>query len=423
MHLTNKIALPGFVFDPEHLELWDASGARIALRPRTLGVLQCLAGKAGHVVSKDELMRTAWPDVMVTDDSLVQCIGELRRALNDADRQVVQTEARRGYRLLVSAPTHPVNGAKANVSSHPEEFHQQIRFATSADGVRIAYATSGHGPPLVRTAQWMTHLEWDWRSSVFGDFIRRLSSSHRLVRYDARGCGHSDRGMPMTTLDDEVRDLEAVVDAAGLDQFSIFARSQGGAVAVRYAAQHPERVSRLVILGGFVRGKLRRGEKSTQSDEVAADCRLVEGGWGDVNSAFRQMWTRVAFPDGTAEQHDSYNHLQLVSSSPQDAANIFRMMCDYDASADLDRVECPTLVLHCPGDRLVPFEEGRLIASKIKGARLEPVDSRNHVPLPGEPAFETVARRIAEFLDDSATMRPPRQTMEPAKPALLRSVP
>lgn len=201
----------------------------------------------------------------------------------------------------------------------------------------------------------------------------------------------------MAALDDEVRDLEAVVEAAGLDRFALIARSQGGAIAVRYAALHPERVVKLIVMGGFVRGRLKRGAASTPLDEVIAFCKLVEGGWGEVHSAFRQMWTRLAYPGATAEQHDAYNHLQRVSSSPQDAAQIVRMMWEYDATADLERVECPTLVLHNPRDGLVPFEEGRLIASMVKGALLEPFESLNHVPLPDEPAFEPMMKRIHEF--------------------------
>jgi pimeloyl-ACP methyl ester carboxylesterase/DNA-binding winged helix-turn-helix (wHTH) protein len=415
---SNKIALHGFQFDLEHLELHDAAGERVALRPRTLAVLNCLARQAGHVVTKDHLMRAAWPGVVVTDDSLVQCVGELRRALRDDQHAVVKTEPRRGYRLVVKS-----NGTAVERSSRPpssDDFRQQIHFAASTDGIRIAYATSGDGPALVRTAQWMTHLEWDWRSAVFGEFIQRLSNSNRLVRYDPRGCGLSDRGVPMGTLDDEVRDLEAVVEAAGLDRFALIARSQGGAIAVRYAALHPERVVKLIVMGGFARGRLKRGATSTPLDEVIAFCKLVEGGWGEVHSAFRQMWTQLAFPGASAKQHDAYNHLQRVSSSPQDAAQIVRMMGEYDATADLERVECPTLVLHNPRDGLVPFEEGRLLASMVKGALLEPFDSLNHVPLPGEPAFEPMMKRIHEFLADDA----PEQRARPrfvAPAYILRS--
>lgn len=391
----NRIVFAGFVFDPEHLDLTDSSGDRINLRPRTRAVLACLAHSAGWVVTKDELMHAVWPDLVVTDDSLVQCIVELRRVLGDQEHRVVRTEPRRGYRLAVDrvAGTEPL----ANTSSNT--FSQQIQFAISTDGTGIAYATSGDGPPVVRTAQWMTHLEWDWRSIVFGEFLARLSRGKQLIRYDGRGYGLSDRNIPMASLDDEVRDLEAVVDAARLERFALLGRSQGGAIAICYAARHPERVSRLITIGGYARGALRRGDRSTPVESIAAFCKVLEYGWGDANSAFRQIWTSHAFPGATTQQRDSYNEMQRLSCSPRDAAIIYRMNQEYDASAELPFVRCPALILHSPEDALIPFEEGRLIASKIEGALLEPFSSPNHQPLPGEPAFQQVMNRIDEFLD------------------------
>jgi pimeloyl-ACP methyl ester carboxylesterase len=244
-------------------------------------------------------------------------------------------------------------------------------------------------------------------------FIRvRSGQSRQTERAVARSCvaltapkrwnegAHSlsDRGVPMATLDDEVRDLEAVVDTAGLDRFALLGRSQGGAISIRYAARHPDRVSRLVIIGGFARGALCRGAKSPSMENINAFCRVLEDGWGDENSALRQIWTSYAFPSASKEHQDAYNHMQRVACSPQDAARIHRSVSELDASADLASVQCPTLVLHNPDDALIPFEEGRLIASGIGGARLETFASRNHQPLPGEPAFDHVMRLIDEFL-------------------------
>lgn len=401
----DRVELAGFVFDLKNLDLTDSSGERVRLRPQTMAVLACLAHCADRVVTKDELMHAVWPNLAVTDDSLVQCIVELRRVLGDRERRVVQTVPRRGYCLAVNRSTRSTLPADAPSNGFP----QQIQFATSTDGIRIAYASSGDGPPVVRTAQWMTHLEWDWRSLIFGEFIARLSRHNRLIRYDGRGCGLSDRGVPMASLDDEVRDLEAVVDAAGLEHFALLGRSQGGAIAIRYAARHPERVSRLITIGGYARGALCRGERSIPVESIAAFCKVLEDGWGDANSAFRQVWTSRAFPGATSQQQDSYNEMQRLSCSPRDAAIIYRMNAEYDTSTDLSLVRCPTLVLHSPDDALIPFEEGRLIATKIQGALLEPFSSPNHQPLPGEPAFEQVMQRIDEFLggqpDSAATLR------------------
>lgn len=412
----SAIELNGFAFDARHGELRDASGARVALRARSLAVLQCLARDADHVVGKDELMQAVWPGIIVTDDSLVQCIKELRRALGDGEHRVIQTEPKRGYRLVTGAASRPA--ADGNQAGEPA-FKQDIRFATSGDGTRIAYATSGDGPPtLVRATHWMTHLEWDWQSAVYGPSIQGLSRRYRLVRYDGRGCGLSDRNVAIGTLDDEVRDLETVVNAVGLERFVLVGRSQGSAISIRFAARHPERVSHLILVGGFARGALERGAGSTSFEQVVATMRLLEAGWGRDNAAFRQLITSVMFPGASPDQVASFNHLQQVAATPQDASTLHRMMAAYDASADLVRVRCPTLVMHSPHDNVAPFEEGRLIAATIPGARFEPFESPNHTPLPGEPAFFHVMQLIDEFVGGASVQ--PLSEGAAARPALRR---
>ena len=393
------ISLPGFSFDPVQAELLTESGDSVSLRPLAREVLLCLARKVGQVVGKDELMRTVWPNVVVTDDSLVQCIAELRRALKDNEHRIVRTEPRRGYRLVGSAA---VNGHAAMASPDaPVEFQQDIRFATTADGVRIAYAVSGAGLPLVRTAHWMTHLGWDWRSATFGPRIQALARCFRLVRYDGRGYGLSDWDAAPATLDESVAELESVVDAAGLTRFCLLGPSGGAATAIRYAARHPQRVERLILLGGFARGSLRRGERSAPREHCEALARLIEDGWGQDNPAFRQLITSLLWPGAGEREMASFNHLQRVSCTPAAAAGAMRRSVNFDSTEDLPNVKCPTLVLHSPRDSRVPFEEGRLIAAMIPGARLEPFDSPNHTPLLDEPAFEHVHRAIIEFMRTS----------------------
>ena len=210
----NAIDIAGHVLRFEPLELRDSSGASITLRAQTLAVLACLARRPHALVSKDTLMRSVWPDVVVTDDSLVQCIAELRRALNDSDHRIIRTEPKRGYRLAATTAA----ARDEAVAQSPIEFKQNIRFAIAPDGVRIAYALSGSGPPLVRAPHWMTHLDWDWRSSVFGPRIQAWSRKFTLLRYDARGIGLSDREAMPGPLDQWVEDLETSVDAAGLER-------------------------------------------------------------------------------------------------------------------------------------------------------------------------------------------------------------
>ena len=407
----SSIALPGFTFEPAQVELLTAAGDRVSLRPRAREVLRHLAHKAGQVVSKDELIRAVWPGVIVTDDSLVQCIAELRRVLNDDERRVIVTEPRRGYRLVpleIAATNGPLAEGSATAG-----FQQNIRFATTADGVRIAYATSGTGSPLVRAAHWMTHLDWDWRSATFGPRIQALAQRFCLVRYDGRGYGLSDWEAEPATLDEAVADLESVVEAAGLDRFSLLGASGGAAIAIRYAARHAQKVNRLVLLGGFARGMLRRGERSISRGNFEAMLRLLEDGWGQDNPAFRQLITSMMWPGADVQQMASFNQLQRVSCAPHTASGLLRRIAEFDVTEDLPNVRCPTLVLHSPRDSRVPFEEGRLMASMIPGARLEPFDSANHTPLVGEPAFAHVRRLMEEFIDHAA------QNAEPQAPRVV----
>jgi pimeloyl-ACP methyl ester carboxylesterase len=384
--------LAGFRFDAARLELHDARGRPVPLRAQALAVLGCLARHRGHVVSRDELMSTVWPAVVVTDGSLAQCINEIRHALGDVQHRIVQTAPKRGYRLAAEGRE------AAAVEAPTGGFEQAIGFATSADGARIAYALSGAGPALLRAPHWMTHLEWDWRSLVYGPWIESLSSRFRFVRYDGRNWGLSDHGVAPATLERCSEDMAAVADAAGLERFALLGISGGGAISIRYAALHPERVSHLVLVGGCARGGLRRGAGSISREHLDAFCRLVEEGWAQDNDAFRQIMTSQMYPGASAEEMRSFNHMQRVACTPREAAQIRRLIADYDATSCLEHVRCPTLVLHNPRDAMVPFEEGRLVASSIPGARLVPFESENHVPLCGEPAYARMHRLIDEFV-------------------------
>ena len=385
------IPLAGLHFDAARLELHDAHGSLVPLRAQALAVLGCLACHREHVVSRDELMRTVWPDVVVTDGSLTQCINEIRRALGDSGHHIVQTVPKRGYRLVTQASAAPR-------PSTPAGLEQAIGFAISEDGARIGYAVTGSGPTLLRAPHWMTHLEWDWRSLVYGPWIDTLSRRFRLVRYDGRNWGLSDHGVAPATLERSVADMAAVAKEACLDRFALLGISGGGAISIRYAALHPERVTHLVLVGGCARGGLRRGAASISREHLDAFCQLVLEGWAQDNAAFRQIMTSQMYPGASAEEMCSFNHMQRMACSPQEAADIRRLIADYDAMACLPQVRCPTLVLHNPHDAMVPFEEGRLVASGIPGARLVPFESQNHVPLCEEPAFSRVHRLIDDFV-------------------------
>jgi pimeloyl-ACP methyl ester carboxylesterase/DNA-binding CsgD family transcriptional regulator len=274
---------------------------------------------------------------------------------------------------------------------------QQIRFCTASDGVRLAYATLGKGPPLVRAGHWMTHLEFDLESPVWRLWLTELSRHNTLVCYDQRGCGLSDRDVADISSDAWLADLETVVAAAGLARFALLGASQSASVAIAYAAKHPERVSRLVLYGGFARGRLSRGSPQ-QAEEAEVQLRLIRLGWGSDDAAFRQFFTTQFMPDGTAEELASFNEIQRLSTSPEIAERISRVSNGIDVVELARTVRVPTLVMHAREDKRVPFEEGRLIASLIPGARFVPLESRNHKLLASEPAWPRFLAEIRAFL-------------------------
>lgn len=273
-----------------------------------------------------------------------------------------------------------------------------IRFCTTADGVNIAWAVGGHGVPLVKTPNWLNNLELDLDSLVWRRWILRMAESHTLVRYDARGCGLSDRAVETFSLDTQLLDLEAVVDAAKLGPFVLYGASQGAAIAIEYAARHPERVSHLLLYGGYLRGARKRDDSPTAVEEADAMLKLVELGWGRENSAFRQIFATQFIPESTQQQLKAFDELQRNTVTPQTAAAILSMIHNVDVSASAKRVQCPTLVMHSRGDARIPFQEGRKVASAISGAEFVPLDSRNHILLDHQAAWERFFVEIEGFL-------------------------
>jgi pimeloyl-ACP methyl ester carboxylesterase/DNA-binding CsgD family transcriptional regulator len=279
---------------------------------------------------------------------------------------------------------------------------QQIRFCTSADGVRIAYATSGTGPPLVKVGTWMTHVELDWESSVWRHWLRELSRDHTFLRYDARGCGLSDREVPELSLEAWVRDLESVADAARIGRFPLLGLSQGTAIAIAYAARHPERVSHLILHGAFARGRLRRNPSAQEREEAETLIKLAELGWGKDDPAFRQFFTTQFIPDASPEQQRWWNELERATISPANAGRFMRAFNDIDVTELARRVACPALVTHSKSDARIPFDEGRMVAGLIPGARFVPLESRNHVLLEHEPAWRRWLEEVRAFLPAAA---------------------
>ena len=288
--------------------------------------------------------------------------------------------------------------SKTNDASTPDDANvvQTIKYCREPDGVRIAYAISGIGPFLVKSGNWMNHLEYDWESPIWRHVFRGLSRAHTLIRYDARGNGMSDWDVDTLSLDAWVTDLETVVDAVGIERFPLLGISQGGPVAVAYSVRHPERVSHLILYGAFALGGKKRAPAEKEMREAMAT--LMRLGWGADNPSFRQMFTARFIPGGTHEQAEYFNDLQLKTTSPECAARYFDVVGDFDITDLLSEVKAPTLVMHVREDQIVPFEAGRQLAAGIPGAHFIALPGRNHLFLEHEPASDRFFEEISFFL-------------------------
>jgi class 3 adenylate cyclase/pimeloyl-ACP methyl ester carboxylesterase len=299
--------------------------------------------------------------------------------------------------VFALAPVEP--GARSGAAAPAAvDLKQDIRFCTSPDGVQLAYSMVGQGLPLVKTGNWMTHLEYDLESPIWRHLYIELAKFRTLIRYDARGNGLSDRAVDDISFDAFVRDLETVVEAARVERFALFGISQGCAVSVAYAVRHPERVSHLVLYGGYALGWSKRARSAAEKEEHAAMLTLMRVGWGKENPAFRQVFTSQFMPGATKEQADWFNELQRITVSPEVAARLSAATGETDVTAWLPQVQVPTLVMHARDDARVPFDAGRRLAAGIPGARFVPLTGRNHLFLETEPAFGQFLEQTRAFL-------------------------
>jgi pimeloyl-ACP methyl ester carboxylesterase/DNA-binding CsgD family transcriptional regulator len=275
---------------------------------------------------------------------------------------------------------------------------QELRFVVAPDGVRLAFARLGSGSVLVRTAHWLSHLEYDWVSPIWRGFLEDLSVGRSLVRYDERGTGLSDRDAADLSFEAMVADLEALVDALELQRFALLGMSQGGAISIAYAARHPDRVSALVLCGAYARGHAHPDRPASQREEADLLLRLIEVGWGTADPKFRRVFASMFLPDATAEQLAAFDVLQRQSATPDVALRLREMFGRIDVVDLCPLVTAPTLVMHVRGDRLVPFEEGRLLAAGIPGARFVALEGRSHILLPGTPAYASFFTELRAFI-------------------------
>jgi len=374
----------------------------VDVEPQVFDLLVYLVRNRDRVVTRDDIFAAVWGGRIVSESTLSSRITAVRKAIGDSGEQqaLIRTAARKGIRFIgevserTEGPTKPIAAPAATATSL---LRQEVHFCTASDGVRIAYAEVGHGPPLIKAGNWLNHLEYDWESPIWSPFLHTLATEHRLIRYDARGNGLSDWEVEDLSLEAFVRDLESVVDATGLDRFPLLGMSQGCAVSIAYAVRHPERVSHLVLYGGFARGRRKRG---SQQDIAGGDAivTLIRQGWGQDNPAFRQMLTSLFMPGATPEQMQSFNDMQRITTSPENAARLRQSVDEIDVTDLLASVNIPTLVLHARNDAMQPFDEGRRLAMGIRGARFVALESRNHMILQNDPVWSRFFDEIENFL-------------------------
>ena len=373
-----------------------------------LDLPRCPVFEAWRTFHADALDRTR---SMILHTLVERLRGEPERALpfaqalqsmDPTDQQVslemksLTTSARQRATRLRS-PSDDAGQHDGQLPDASAERSQEIRYCKSPDGIQIAYAVSGSGPPILRAAHWMSHLQYEWESPVWRHWIDSLSKENTLIRYDERGNGLSDWNARDLSFAAMVSDLESIADASGLNEFSLLGVSQSCAVSVAYAVRHPERVSRLVLYGGYARGWRKRGDRH-EIDTHEAMSTLIREGWGKDNPAFRQLFTETFIPGASREQMAWFNDLQKETASPGNASRLHHAFGDMDISAILGEVSVPTLVLHARKDAAVPFEQGKALAAGIPGARFVDLNSANHILLGDEPAFTQFLRELRSFI-------------------------
>ncbi|WP_420411502.1 alpha/beta fold hydrolase [Roseibium sp.] len=382
------------VLDTESYSL-EKAGKPVSVEPQVFDLIKLLVENAGALVTKDQLIYTVWSGRIVSEAAISARISAARTAVGDTGKaqSVIKTIPRRGIELIADVSSEDLKPWTRQNSL----LKQTIRFTSSNDGTQLAFAVSGEGAKVMRAGHFLTHLEMDWSSPVWKPYLEALSADHSLVRFDQRGTGLSDPQLRDTGLNAYTEDLLAVADAAGLDRFPLIASSQGVPVAINVAANHPDRISHLVLFGGFAQGRAKR-DHDYADDEAKALLSLIRSGWGNPKSAFMIAFTSVFCPEASKEELDNLVEIQLASCSPENAARIREAIDQFDVLDRLQAVTAPTLVIHASNDALHPVSQGRLIAGAIPGAEFLQVDSRNHVYLPSDPVWRQIVDAQLNFI-------------------------
>jgi len=338
------------------------------------------------------------PDFDATIDSVVRVeAGRLRARLRE---YYATTGAADAVRITLPKGRYgPLIELSPNAPPPAElQVQQVIRFLRTSDDVSIAYSVSGDGPLLVKAANWLSHLEYDYESPIWRHWWRDLSRRYTLIRYDERGCGLSDWDVEDFSVDAWVRDLEAVCDAVSIERFALLGISQGAAVAVLYALLHPEKVSHLILYGGFAQGRIKREASTLQIQEAQLLQQLVRIGWGQKDPTFRRVFASLFLPNGSSEQFDAFDSLQRYSTSPENAEKFIAAFNRIDIRDVLNKVRTPTLVIHSRDEIEIPVSQAKVLASAIPGARLVLLESNHHILGEHEPAWQVFLDEVQRFL-------------------------
>ncbi len=395
----------------------NSETVRISNRPFQL--LVALMSEPDRLWTKDDLINVVWGGLAVSDSVITTAMKELRRAIADPAREprFIETVHGRGYRFLTAVEevasnqttassfsqgmsSEDANSVIRQYDANALQMQQAVRFCKASDGTKLAWAKVGaenRQPPLVKAANWLTHLELDWEAPIWSPLYRALAQRRCLVRYDERGCGLSDWNVPEISFETFVTDLEAVVDAAGLERFPLLGISQGASVSIEYAARHPERVTHLILFGGYAAG-WRHTASAEEAREREAVMVLTEAGWGRDDPSYRHIFSQTFMPTATADELSWFDEFQRRTTSPQNAVRFLQAFAEIDVRNRLSTLAVPTLILHSNGDKRIPVRTGTELAAEIPNAQFIGLESNNHLLLGRETASKEFIKAIDQFL-------------------------
>ncbi|WP_245475315.1 MULTISPECIES: alpha/beta hydrolase [unclassified Mesorhizobium] len=382
-------------FEYEAWRAGVASEVEIAELGMLRELIERLAGEPRRALPLARRLRRLLPE----DIGLAEEIAALEEKVRAAAAQPTGRSAQRGATDV--AQMQSPSTQLANRPTPAQDPGRAVHFCRARDGTRLAFAKTGSGPPILRAAHWMSHLTFDWDSPIWRHWMRELSRRNQLVRYDERCNGLSQRHVADVSFDTMVSDLECVVEAAGLDRFTLLGLSQSCAVSIAYAIRHPEKVSGMILYGGYVKGWRARGDAGEIATREAVST-LMRESWGKSNPMFRQAFCSMFIPGATHEHFAWMDDLMRRTVLPDDAWRLQTAFSVIDVSELLEKVRVPTLVLHAREDNVAPVESGRTMAAGIPGASFFELESQNHILLEGEPAFDEFVAHVRAFVAGTA---------------------